>query len=356
MNRRILELALLFQGYGIGFSRKKNGGFFCFSQWLPPLKKGGVGGFAVLLMALWLNNAFIFVRTGHCAARAAGTTAFDFVRVTPDSQPAALGNTGVANADSDFSLLHNPALLSASPFRVRAAGAVLQWFTGIQSNHYVVSVGKSASHRPSWGFGLGWSQYQTGNFGSTDALGRSLGTLNYRGQTWEAGGAYEPFHFFHVGAAYKKMTESFMGSSAGAAKSAAAWDAGVLYDIPRLHMAAGIALQNAGQAVLAGGEREPLPTLWRLGLHGGILNQRFLWSVEGVKEAKESLSVKSGVGFQPLPLLSLRVGYDTVAFQAGRFGLTTGVGFQVRNFSLDYAFVPLGTLGSVQRISLSGRL
>lgn len=55
-----------------------------------------------------------------------------------------------------------------------------------------------------------------------------------------------------------------------------------------------------------------------------------------------------------LPRAWWRVGYrtDTVAEQSQLAGFTTGVGLQVWEHELAYAWVPLGELGSTQYLSL----
>ena len=49
-----------------------------------------------------------------------------------------------------------------------------------------------------------------------------------------------------------------------------------------------------------------------------------------------------------------RAGYNTENINTGGLnGFTAGVGIRYRDYSIDYAFVPYGDLGSTDRVSIS---
>lgn len=54
-----------------------------------------------------------------------------------------------------------------------------------------------------------------------------------------------------------------------------------------------------------------------------------------------------------MQVLAVRAGYGTGVGAEGLVGWTFGGGVQIRSFNIDYAFVPLESLGNMQRVSLN---
>jgi hypothetical protein len=98
--------------------------------------------------------------------------------------------------------------------------------------------------------------------------------------------------------------------------------------------------------------RERLPLLGRLGLAWDA-HSRATLSVEGEIVRREKARALAGIEWRPHETLALRAGYD--GRNETTDGVTAGVGLRLRDFSVDYAYAPLGKLGASHRIGLCHR-
>lgn len=280
------------------------------------------------------------------ALAGAGTEAAEFLKISPDSRSAAMGNTGAADAGNGFAVFHNPALLSADEARFRASGGQTQGLLGSTDGHYAAS-----GRVKEWGLSFGASQWASPSFETTDAMGNATGRSAFKAQTLGLAAGRALTETFHMGIGVKRLSQSLAGS-ASAAASATAWDAGLFARGKAGRWSAGAALQNAGSAGL-GAQKESLPVTARLGAVMSPANGGFTWTAEAVHTRANGLTAAAGLGYTPFQSLSLRAGYDGRAAGAKYAGLTTGFGLRLGDVALDYAFTPFGDLGNAQRISLS---
>lgn len=293
---------------------------------------------------------FLFFPSAFCRA-GAGADGADFLRVTPDSRSAALGNSGVADPGSGFAVHHNPALLGMERDRLRLSGSQTDWLGGLRAAHYAADLRWGR-----WAAGVFMSQWSSGAFGATDAEGNAAGDLEYRALNTGAAVSRAVGGGLRLGAAAKRISQSFTGAG-DAGASAAAWDAGLAWDTPLRGLRAGAAARNLGGRMVFDRVPERLPTNFSAGVEGRLWAGRLTWSVEGQHDREKTAALKAGASFSPLSSLALRVGYDTlVARSSSLVGLTSGLGFRLGGLAVDYAFAPFGTLGAVQRISVSWRL
>lgn len=287
----------------------------------------------------------------------AGTNAAEFLRVNPDSRSAALGNSGVADAASGFAVLANPALLSASEDWVRLAGGQTTWLMGVSAAHYATSFswGRRADER--WGLGVSYSDWRSAPFQARDAHGKATGEAGYAAGHMGVGLAHTLTPDVHVGLAVKRVSEGFTeGGARVAAASAMAFDLGLMVETPLRGVRAGAAAQNLGSGPLTFlREHEALPRQFRAGVEGEHFGARLDWSVEAAQSGRRA-TVKAGASYAPLGIVALRFGYDARLAGPGLPGLTTGLGFRLKNLSMDYALVPFGDLGVTQRVSLTWAL
>ena len=72
---------------------------------------------------------------------------------------------------------------------------------------------------------------------------------------------------------------------------------------------------------------------------------------------ERSMNVNVGAEFSPVSMIAIRGSYGMTRAENGlgvtQFSLAGGVGLKLSNVRVDYAFVPMGDLGSTQRISLT---
>jgi hypothetical protein len=154
-----------------------------------------------------------------------------------------------------------------------------------------------------------------------------------------------------VGVNLKYITSTITNSA-----SAVAGDIGVLYKASESGLSVGACVQNAGTAMQFSDQAEQLPLTAKAGcaysLESGLILSvdidapidnapYFCGGTEYTWKIDKSLSG------------SVRVGYTTLTQNVTGFeGISGGVGCTYKNYSLDYAFMPYGDLGSTNRISL----
>jgi len=309
----------------------------------------------VVLSFFVISNSF-FVPT--CFA-GVGADAADFLRITPDSHVAALGNSGVANGDTDFSLYHNPALLSQTKNRYRLAGAQTQWLLGLQASHYTASLAWSFRGGNPWGMGVFVSEWHK-SFNATDPFGNPAGRGDYRARNAGIALSHAVLPTFSLGVTVKRLSQSFgeQGFSSQRNRISAslpAWDAGVAWRTPWKDVVMAAAYRNVGSKTSFGRQEERLPTSAHAGAQGRFLGEGFSWSLEAMGNREKAKALGGGLGFSPFPGFTLRAGYNTLYNGKDYGGFTSGLGFYFKSFRLDCSFVPLGPLGSVQRFSMSWR-
>jgi hypothetical protein len=291
--------------------------------------------------------------------RGAGTGAADFLRITPDSEGGALGNSGAANADSAFAPFANPALVSRSEDAFRVAGGETRWPLGVSAGHYALS-GAWGARGGRWGAAAFLGRWGTDPFDATDAEGSRIGSVDFGAQVAGLAVSHEVWRGLHVGGAMKRVSQSFTerGRSSSSQRTSAdvnAWDFGAAVDVPWAKALVAVSLQNVGNELTFLQEREELPETARLGARGDLPGGQVSWTVEASRTAG-AVAVGGGLELNVFSTLSLRAGYDSRQFDPNLMGFTTGLGFRIAGARLDYAMGSVGELGLTHRMSLSWRL
>ncbi|MFI5363540.1 MAG: PorV/PorQ family protein [Elusimicrobiota bacterium] len=280
------------------------------------------------------------------AAGSPGAEPFNFLSLDANARPAAMGGAYTALATDSSALLYNPAGLA----RVRSNEATFM------HNAYVAGITQEyAAYVSPRGWGANVNFLNSGGVSNTtnsNPDGAGLGSAGLYDLAFSGGFGRAFGDALSLGAEIKYIRESI----AGIAGAGAAFDLGALYAAPSLPgLALGLSLQNAGPTVKYEGETQNLP----LTLRGGAAyafeaaGQKCAASFDVVKERSSGPSVALGLETVLAAAVPIRLGLATNA-SAGP-GLTTGVGYVHDGFSFDYAFVPFGDLGSVNRLSLTFR-
>lgn len=280
----------------------------------------------------------------------AETTLLEILKIYPDARSTALGGTGISTAAGPFSAYWNPALLSEE------TGKSL----GLSYNQYVADV--YLSHlgfvlpAKNMTFGLMVSYLGGAGIPQTDidADGKIVYTnqnFNYYSQALGLAIARK-FSIGSLGLEIKYLGENIAGDSLGAI--AGSLGGKLAYG----DLAVGLALKDVGLLISkAGEENGALPSRLGLGLSFRYLLGRNLygcWSVDG-----EYLFTGKIVGHFGQDLvwknLAFRLGINTKTLNSlGTLsGLSIGAGYNWRRFSLDYAFVPFGDLGNINRFTIT---
>jgi hypothetical protein len=201
---------------------------------------------------------------------------------------------------------------------------------------------------PGHSLGVSIQYFSPGDVTSTDLNGNSLGTFS---------GHYGAYSLAYGQRLSDKLALGLTGKVIDAKISdvsahAYAFDAGTLYQVSnRLRLAAVVA--NVGTKLKFIDQGDSLPSELRLGGAYTLVESLNL-SAEVVHAFTGLTSGRLGVEFTPISAVSLRAGFrsDTTKNLSALAGFTTGIGLHWWGQEFDYAWVPLGDLGSTQYFSL----
>ncbi|MCX5797685.1 MAG: PorV/PorQ family protein [Elusimicrobia bacterium] len=286
-------------------------------SWLAPARVLAAAGADTEAFLLMDSNARAAAMGGAYTALASGAGALDY-------NPAGLSNTG----RHEVSFMHN------------------QHFQGITQEflHY-------ASPR---GWGATLNQLSFGDVPVTTlaAPDGGLGQTTLTDLALGAGYGFKVGGGLSVGVGGKYIRETLDSTT----RDDAAFDFGALYAVPLLRgLSLGAALQNLGQTVRYDQASENQPLVFRLGGSYGRewLGASHTLSLDVIRERNDTAYLAVGVETVILKALALRLGYNQ-GNDAG-VGMTAGVGYEIQNFSFDYAIVPYGSLGYSNRAAVTFR-
>ncbi|PCI39108.1 MAG: hypothetical protein COB53_03785 [Elusimicrobia bacterium] len=270
-----------------------------------------------------------------------GQNPFNFLFLDAGARPVGLGGAYSALARDANALLYNPAALG----KIELSEAVFM------ENRYIQGISQEYlgfASQQGWGVSINHLSFGdiprttildpdgTGSFGIRDlALGLGFGRLIRRNLS--------------LGIGVKVIRESIDDVSA----TGYAADIGVLHTVskvPGLSLAG--VIQNIGPAVRFQAANENLPLNLRL----GAAYERRLFSIpatfafDATKERGQPPLFFIGAEVLAAEVMPIRVGFNT-RNDAGS-GIVFGLGWIRRRLRLDYAFTPLGELGSSHRFSV----
>jgi hypothetical protein len=132
-------------------------------------------------------------------------------------------------------------------------------------------------------------------------------------------------------------------------------DLGARFDAPVAGLWLAAAMQNFGFTTAMSSEEIRLPQILRLGAAYQApfekIKNKVLLAVDYVQILEESGHLNMGAEYSPVPLLALRLGYQT-GFETK--DLSAGFGINTDWLNIDYAYVPFGRdLGDAHRFSLT---
>ena len=276
----------------------------------------------------------------------AAALAFPAVQESSSARAIGLGSTYVGIAEGSAALLWNPAGLG----RLGCPEIALHHKSGLLGAYQedlVLGLPLGSGNA----LGLSVDYGDNGVFDGRDVLGKATGDYSTKAYGASLGWGISGPQGLGLGAAVKFNRQDLAGS----VSSAFAGDLGVLW-APSDLFSLGAAYSNLGPDV----NGHPLAQGLRVGLasylgKGGDFQWLMALSSESLKDSDSS--VHAGVEATLAKLLALRAGYafdiPRPAEVDGLSGWTFGAGITLASLSLDYAFVPLGSLGSTQRISLT---
>jgi len=261
------------------------------------------------------------------------------------ARAAGLGFTYVGVAEGSSALFWNPAGLSG----LREGELALHHRSGLGGSIQETSViGIPAGE---WGGFAGSLAYvSNGLFNGYDASGNKTGLYSAGDIGGSLGWGKEWLPGLSLGTAVKFNQQNLKSQS----DSIFAVDLGVLWS-PLERLKLGAAYSNLGEKVAG----DALTSGLRLGASYNIFfaeDDQFLLAASSELQSGGMSRINLGGENTLFHFLALSAGYQanlTDQGLGGLTGLTGGVGITARDFTLNYAFVPYGSLGDTHRLSLT---
>ena len=316
-------------------------------------------GYAALLAALLLCLAAA-ARASDFTQAAIGTTGSNFLLQDQGARGIAMGGAYSAVTDDADSMYWNPAGLTKIP-RFSATFMYTPYVAGI--NYQSAEVAQRISDTGVLAGGFRYEDY--GSINNTDLAGNTLGTFNPRDFVTEVGWGQNIYDLSDsevdvtMGVALRWIHSDYLLNADGYSGDLGAQ--GRFYTGPYSYDLSAVA-ENMGVGQNFDQTRDSTPFRFRV---GGAMNltPSFLFSLEAIIPANNIPQGAIGVEYTLMAgrsiKLAMRAGFNSLTIQSLDTYSTAscGIGVKYRDLSFDYAFAPMGDLGSeVSRFSLSWNL
>ena len=314
-----------------------------------------------LLLAALLALAAAAARAGDFSRGAAGTAGSEFLLMDTSARGMAMGGAMTAVTNDAASIYWNPAGLTGVP-RFSATGMHARYVADIAYSAAALATRINDSSV----LGAGVRYLDAGSIVRTDVNGLDMG--KFRPRTYVGELAW--------GQSVYDLSDSEMDVSMGASGRAIhtdlggyeatgfAGDIGVLsrfYTAERTYDV-GVAVQNMGSGQKFVRVRDSMPVRARFGAAVRPVPSLTL-SVEGVAPFAGSLHGAAGVEYEldvdRAVKGAVRAGFNSLTYQSlgPSSALSFGLGVGLSDLGFDYAFVPMGPLGThTHRVSVSYNL
>ncbi|MFC1566744.1 PorV/PorQ family protein [bacterium] len=275
-------------------------------------------------------------------AKSSGTTIADFVKLGINARPVAMGEAFSAAADDAHAMHYNPAGL-AGLTKQEVSFSHLSYVALINYDNvqYV--------HPTSNGTFGAEIKFLHAKDERRDEQGNKLGSFYDYNSAVSIAYAKSASKNLDYGFTLKVL-QMKLDDETG---TSAAIDAGLLYTLSeKINLA--LVMQNLGFKMKIANDEGNLPANVKFGISYKFIEQALIAADINIPfEGEKSFSI--GSEYSPVKLLAIRVGYkfrEQGNLLGGVDGLTAGVGFMIKGYSLDYAFVPFGEFTETHRVSL----
>ena len=311
---------------------------------------------AALLAAAGLAFAYpLFAAEAprYFSDKAAGTTTADFLNLPAGARAAGMGGAYSAVSDEASAVYWNPAGLVQIP-KLSAVFMRAQYLEEISYQY------AAYAHRLNYDSVLAASILMTdiGSIDRTDVSGNTLGAFTPRDQVFTLSYSKAVLEFsdkdidVSIGVSAKYIRSTIVESA-----KAYAGDIGIMtYNFGDIPYRLAVTATNMGGGLKYAEESNPLPLTLKL---GGAINpfRNMLVAADVVFPKSNRPNVLFGAELATAPneltRLCVRGGLNAQQIRDGLTGFSMGLGATLHFFSLDYAFVPMGELGTTHRISLT---
>jgi len=231
-------------------------------------------------MRLFLASACVAVAVGAVAQD--GTTAYNFLNISPSSHVYGLGGHNISLIDDDVNLVEqNPALLGPEVEKQVA----LNYMRYIGSSNFMgARYGMRINEHSAWAVGVQYFGY--GTMTATDVEGNVTGTFSASDMAFNATYSHDISEYWRGGINIKMLYSSYETYSA----MAIAADLGVNYYNPSSDFSASLVLKSLGGQVKKFNERyDKLPWDVQLGVTKGLSDVPIRLSVTATNLTKWKL-------------------------------------------------------------------
>ena len=276
-------------------------------------------------------------------AGSAGTEGMLFLKIAPGARFAAMGEAGCAGAGTLEAAYFNPAGLALID-KLQAGGTHIIWF-GDVAYDFMGIAGRIRDVMTAGAHGILLRSSDTKRSGKWDLAGEDFGITN---RALVLSLAFDLNGALALGINIKNVYQQIDSFTS----SGNAIDAGVLFS-PLKRLRLGAVMQNLGTEIKMVNFNEQLPLVFKTGASLLLFDGKLMVVADYGIERRTRGELSAGGEFRAGPL-SLRGGYRHYLDKArsSREGYTAGCGLSLKNFRLDYAYVPFGGLGSVHRLSI----
>lgn len=298
-------------------------------------------------MRLYVSAVLLLALASPCLAGGTGGAApLNFLFLDADARPVALGGAYTAVATDANAMHYNPAGLAFLKGH-QATFMHAEHFQDVTQEYGAIALKQ--------GLGLMVNTLGFGDIQRTTLSNpRGTGLDSFGIRDWAVSVGYGrklKWDWLGLGAALKYLREDIDNVSA----HAVAADLGVRADLEAplgAPLVLGMAIQNVGTKLKFQSSREDLPLNLKAGLAYRFI-ETGVFALDVNQPRAGDPTVHVGAEYAARKAVALRAGYNT-RNDAGA-GFTLGGGLVLRQFGLDYAFVPFGDLGNSHRFSLSYR-
>ncbi len=294
------------------------------------------------VITVLVSLGFVLVlNSGVVEGAKKGSTGACVLKVGVGARPTAMGEAFGALADDVNAISWNPAgLVNLKEKECYFMHA--DWLK--EMNYGFIGYAQPLANNRT--LGLGMMYLGSGNIEKLDANGITEGSFEAKDMIFTLAYGWNLSEGLSLGASIKALSLKIDDEKA----NSFAGDIGFLSKTPIENLFIGGTLQNLGSKVKFIKEGDKLPLNIKLGTAYKAMDGKLILLLDMNKPVDNDLSLNLGTEYCLTPTLKVRGGYNS-RLDAGS-GITGGIGFTIRPFQLDYAYVPYGDLGKTHRYCL----